>query len=193
MQTGVNIINNYVGMVLLSMSYCYVSAGWLALPVLILLTGFGCYTGALIVMSYTTIARQGETVPSYAKIGECAWGGFGKWLVLIASIVETYFAIVNMNVIIWKNAVLLLPNCSPNVVVIGCIALSLPTNWLRNFSLLSFLSMFGLLCVAFICVVVGYQLLSAEPAQVWGVEHTLSNVGGVPMAASIMLAGLTGD
>ena len=98
-------VQNYVGMVLLSMSFCFASAGWLALPLLILLTAFGCYTGALIVWSYATIAREGETVPSYAKIGERAWGRFGKWLVLGSSIVETFFAICNMNVIIWRNAV----------------------------------------------------------------------------------------
>ena len=75
--------------------------------------------------------------------------------------------------------------------VIGCVALSFPTNWLKNFSLLSFLSVFGLLCVFLICIVVGYQLFGADAAQVSD-DHTLGSVGGVPMAASIMLAGLTG-
>ncbi len=51
-----------------------------------------------------------------------------------------------MNVIIWRNAVLLLPQLQPLTVVIGCIVLSFPTNWLKNFSLLSFLSVFGLMC-----------------------------------------------
>ena len=90
-----------------------------------------------------------------------------------------------------RNAALLLPQLQPLTVVIGCVALSFPTNWLKNFSLLSFLSVFGLLCVFLICIVVGYQLFGADAAQISD-DHTLGSVGGVPMAASIMLAGLTG-
>jgi len=62
MQTIFNIVNNYVGMVLLSMSFCFAAAGWLALPLLFVLTLLGGYTGALIVLSYATIANEGETV-----------------------------------------------------------------------------------------------------------------------------------
>ena len=61
--TAFNIFSNYVGMVLLSQAYCFRLSGWLALPLLLALTAFGGYTGALIVESYRTIAARGETVP----------------------------------------------------------------------------------------------------------------------------------
>jgi len=190
MQTAFNIVNNYVGMVLLSMSYCFVTAGWLALPLLALLTAFGAYTGALIVASYEAVRDSGETIPSYANIGERACGAGAKWLVIISSVVENLFALVSMNVITWKNAALLLPMLPLRIVIALCVLLSFPTNYLRNFSVLSFLSAFGVLCVIFICVVIGYSLL--EDSAATGVDRKSYDVLGVPMSASIMLAGLTG-
>ena len=127
-----------------------------------------------------------------------------------------------MNIIFWKNAALLLPETIELKYVIGgCILLSLPTNWLKDFQAptqtrlnqlmeptqtrlnqlngshyltypqgLSFLSAFGFACVMFICAVVLYELI-ASPADS-SVTHETSNLGGYPIAASIMLAGLTG-
>ena len=188
LQTGFNLINNYVGMVLLSMSYCFACCGWAALPLLALLTAYGAYTGSLIVMSYTTIAHEGETVPSYAKIGERAMGKFGKWLVIVSSVIETIFAVVGMNVIVWQNAALLLPRLRLQTSAIACILISFPFNWLNNFSLLSFVSAFGFLCVLLICAVTTYEALGTTSVA----SHSPVRWGGVPMAASIMLAGLTG-
>ena len=49
-------------------------------------------------------------------------------------VIETIFAIVAMNIIFWKNAALLLPETIELKYVIGgCILLSLPTNWLKDF------------------------------------------------------------
>ena len=66
LQTGFNIVNNYVGIVLLSMSYCCSLAGWLNILMLFVLTTFGAYTGALIVRSYigctSAAARSGSPV-----------------------------------------------------------------------------------------------------------------------------------
>ena len=114
----------------------------------------------------------------------------------------------------------------------GCVLLSFPTNWLRNFSLLSFLSAFGLASVALISGI-GVQPLSFDsspnptphpkPQPIathhpnpffpdslphphllcsvsyqWYISDTDSTVtkltewDGVPLSASIMLAGLTG-
>ena len=48
--------------------------------------------------------------------------------------IETIFAIVAMNIIFWKNAALLLPETIEfRYVIGGCILLSLPTNWLKDF------------------------------------------------------------
>ena len=66
LSTAFNIVNNFVGMILLSMAYTFALAGWTALPLLALLTAFGGYTGELIVASYATIAARGEAVPPTA-------------------------------------------------------------------------------------------------------------------------------
>ena len=38
---------------------------------------------------YRTIVAEGATVPSYVEIGQRCLGSFGKWLVLVSSVVET--------------------------------------------------------------------------------------------------------
>jgi len=159
--TFFNLINNYVGMVLLSMHFCFARSGWLALPALALLTAFGAWTGDCLVESYKTI--EGERgnpsrAPSYADIGERCLGSFGKWLVVVSSIIENFFAILCMLLIIWANALLLAQTLVDDVdqgyVIALCIVLSFPTNWLRDFSLLAFLSAFGLGCILLIMTVV---------------------------------------
>eukprot|EP00967_Tisochrysis_lutea_P022465 scaffold25588_cov40-Tisochrysis_lutea.AAC.2 len=183
-------------MVLLSMSFCFAAAGWMALPLLLVLTLLGGYTGALIVLSYATIAEAGETVPSYAKIGEHSCGTFGKWLVVVSSVIETFFCIVSMNIITWKNIACLMPSLPLTWLILGSVMLSFPTNWLTDFNRLSFLSAFGLGCVIFICADIGYEaferLFVESPLRQAHEQHELLNFRGLPMAASIMFAGLTG-
>ena len=197
--TAFNIVNNFVGMILLSLAYCFARAGWAAAPLLAVLTALGGYTGYLIVASYITIAQRGETVPSYAKVGFNAAGPWGEWVVLVSSIVETFFAIINMNIVTWKNVELLLPSVEPSVIILGCVLLSAPTNLLKDFNRLSFLSAFGLACIIFICAVVAYQLLllwvvdsGIPPGDDKLPDRSMLVTEGLPMAASIMLAGLTG-
>ena len=189
--TAFNIINNYVGMVLLSLHFCFARSGWLALPLLALLTAFGAWTGELIIESYRSICAEGVQVPSYAQIGERCLGTFGKWLVIISSVIETYMCILCLLIIIWSNASLLLPGIELRWIILGACLLSFPTNWLRDFSLLSFLSAFGLACVLLIVAVVVYNVAALPP----GGSHAtqvLAQWDGVAMASSIMLAGLTG-
>ena len=84
MATFLNLINNYVGMVLLSMHYCFGRSGWLALPALVALTAFGAFTGECIILCCKTLqSRPGHDCPSYAEIGQACLGSFGKWLVFV--------------------------------------------------------------------------------------------------------------
>lgn len=194
--TAINMINNYVGMVLLSQAFCFRLCGWLALPLLAVLTSFGAFTGSLIIESYETLAsRNGsDLVPSYALIGQHCLGSFGKWLVIVSSIVETWMAIMCMDVIIWSNAALLFPDVPREYVIGVCIALAFPTNYLKDFSLLSFLSAFGLVCIGLIMLVVGYECwgLAASPAHT-AARRTLNEAAsGLADAAPEVVAGWAG-
>ena len=55
LSTFFNLINNYVGMVLLSMHFTFARSGWLALPVLFGLTAFGAFTGDCIILCCQTL------------------------------------------------------------------------------------------------------------------------------------------
>ena len=126
LMTAANLVNNYVGMVLLSMHYAFSQGGWISFATLAALTAFGAWTGDLIIESYKTIAKEGVSVPSYAQIGERCMGRFGKWLVIWSSVIETFFAILCMLIIIWSNAALLLPGVPLEYVIACCVLLSLP-------------------------------------------------------------------
>ena len=92
----------------------------------------------------------------------------------------------------WNNAILLLNELADSGwVIAGCIALSLPTNLLRDFSVLSFLSAFGLVCIVLIIAVVLFNVATIDPTRPVPL-HELADVSGLPMSGSIMLAGLTG-
>ena len=187
--TFFNLINNYVGMVLLSMHFCFARSGWAALPALAALTAFGAFTGDCLVESFKRIQTdRPERPPSYAEIGEHCLGSFGRWAVIISSIIENFFAILCMVVIIWANAELLVPGVPSGWVIGGCILLSLPTNLLRDFSLLAHLSAFSLFSIGLIVGVVFFDVATTpRPA-----DTQLADLSGLPMASSIMLAGLTG-
>jgi hypothetical protein len=188
-------LNNYCGNVLLSMPFCFVKSDWMAAGLLLLLTAFGAFTGSLIILSYRVIQAEGMNVPSYAQIGERCMGRFGKYLVLTSSIIETFVGVLCMGTIVWTNAALLLPNVAWHWVVSGCILLSFPTNFLRDFSRMAFLSNFGVSMICLIIVVVLYSVLVAAPPDSAATPATptaLARLDGLPMSASIMLAGLTG-
>ena len=186
-----NLLNNYVGMVLLSMHFAFARTGWMTLPLLAVLTALGAWTGELIIESYRTICAEGVSVPSYAQIGERCMGAFGKWLVVVSSVVETYTSCLCILIIIWANTALLLPNVELPWIIVGCSILSFPTNWLRDFTLLSFLSVVGTCCVLLIIVVVVYNVFSVPPSAPDATTE-LFDVDGIAMSSSIILAGLTG-
>lgn len=77
--TFFNLINNYVGMVLLSMHFCLAKSGWLGLMELALLTMFGAFTGDCLVQAYQLVERDNPSrSPSYAEIGDRCLGAFGR-------------------------------------------------------------------------------------------------------------------
>ena len=190
--TGINIINTYVGMVLLSQHFCFALSGWLNTVTLATLTAFGAFTGQLIILSYQKIQAEGTPVPSYSQIGERCLGRFGKVLVTISSIFEIFVAILCMNIIVWSNAKLLLPWVELHWIIAGCVALSMPTNLLKDFSMLAFLSSFGIGCILLIATVVMYDVLAIPAEGLVTPPTDGALLEGVPMSASIMLAGLTG-
>jgi amino acid permease len=132
-------------------------------------------------------------VPSYAQIGERCLGRFGKVLVTASSIFEIFVAILCMNIIVWTNAQMFLPWVQLQWIILGCVALSFPTNWLRDFEVLAFLSTFGLGCILLIAIVVVYNVLEIPAEGLPSPRTEAALPSGVPMSASIMLAGLTGS
>jgi len=193
LQTAFNIVNNYVGMTLLSFPFCSGQAGWAGSGMLLLLSAFCAYTGWLVVQAYAVLVAEGWPAPSYAQLGQRCLGPPGKWLVLFSSTLETFIAIPGMMIGIWKNAALLLHTIPQMWVIAGCIAVSLPANLLKDFTMLSSLSLFGIVSILLVAAAVAFDATSsASDPSAPPPPHEVLNVGGLPMAASITLAGLTG-
>ena len=154
-QTVFNLLNNYVGMILLTQPFCFALAGWSSAGLLALLSVFGCHCGILLVECTAKVAAvQGTNIlPSYAEVGEHLMGGSGKWCILIASWCEYFFAAVSMCIVGWKNAIVLLPNWDSNSLFFWCIALSSPSLVVKNFRMISYISYFGFACITFVCAI----------------------------------------
>jgi len=189
-QTALNIMNNYVGMTLLSFPFCAREAGWASAAILLVLSAFCAYTGWLVVQAYARIVADGHAAPSYAQLGQVCLGPAGKWLVLVSSTFETLVSIPGMFIGIWANAALLFPSITPSLVIAGCIAVSLPANGLSDFTMLSSLSLLGIISIGLVCLAVGYDVLASSDQL--APPRELVDLDGFPMASSITMAGLTG-
>ena len=192
-QTVFNLLNNYVGMILLTQPFCFALAGWSSAGLLALLSVFGCHCGILLVECTAKVAAvQGTNIlPSYAEVGEHRMGGSGKWCILIASWCEYFFAAVSMCIVGWKNAIVLLPNWDSNSLFFWCIALSSPSLVVKNFRMISYISYFGFACITFVCAIL-FQFAFSMDVSGSDSSRTLIRWEGLALASSQILAGITG-
>ncbi|KAH6774529.1 Transmembrane amino acid transporter family protein [Perilla frutescens var. hirtella] len=144
-KTCFNGLNALSGVGILSVPYAVCSGGWLSLMLLFLIAGCTFYTSLLIqrCMDLDTNIR------SYPDIGERAFGTKGRVVVSVAMNVELYLVATGFLILEGDNLHNLYPDIGGVVIggkqcfilIIGLIVL--PTVWLDNMSILSYISATG--------------------------------------------------
>lgn len=149
--TCFNGLNALSGVGILSVPYALASGGWLSLLLLLTIAISTFYTGLLIKRCMDT----DPTIKSYPDIGHRAFGKTGRIIVSITMNIELYLVATGFLILEGDNLSNLLPQIgfdfygihvggNKSFVVIVA-AIILPTIWLNNMSILSYISASGVL------------------------------------------------
>ncbi|XP_065851976.1 amino acid transporter AVT1D-like isoform X2 [Euphorbia lathyris] len=148
-QAVLNGINVLCGIGLLTTPYAIKEGGWLSLFILLLFGILSCYTGILL----QKCLESSDELRTYPDIGQAAFGTGGRLTISILLYLELYAACVEYIIMMSDNLTSLFPNTfmslgginldAHQIFAIMVTTIVLPTVWLRDLSLLSYLSVGG--------------------------------------------------
>ncbi|GAV62530.1 Aa_trans domain-containing protein [Cephalotus follicularis] len=157
-QAVLNGINVLCGVGILSTSYATKEGGWVGLSILLIFAVLSFYTGML--LGYCLDSAPG--LETYPDIGQAAFGTSGRIAISIILYVELYACCVEYIILESDNLSLLFPNAhlsfggfelnSHHLFALMATLAVLPTVWLRDLRVLSYISAGGV--VASVLVVI---------------------------------------
>ncbi|KAL2633117.1 hypothetical protein R1flu_004596 [Riccia fluitans] len=189
LQACLNGTNVLAGVGILSTPYALSQGGWLSLGFLLLFAVICLYTGILLRKCLDTH----PSVVTYPDIGQAAFGRKGRLLVSVMLYFELYCVTVEFLIMEGDNLANIFPFADFTVggfvvtahqfyVVLSALCF-MPTVWLRDLSLLSYISAGGVIACWAIVSVIGYVGVFEGV----GFSHTgtLINFSGLPVAVGI--------
>ncbi|KAL6586423.1 Amino acid transporter avt1c [Orobanche minor] len=150
-QAVINGMNVICGVGLLSTPYAMREGGWFGLCILMIFALLSYYTGIL--LRYCLDSQPG--LETYPDIGQAAFGTTGRIFISIILYVELYACCVEYIILESDNLSSLFPNAhlnfglfdlnSPHIFALVTTVAVLPTVWLRDMSILSYISVGGVI------------------------------------------------
>ncbi|KAH7845402.1 hypothetical protein Vadar_001587 [Vaccinium darrowii] len=188
-KTCFNGLNALSGVGILSVPYALASGGWLSLLLLLVIAAVTFYTGLLIKRCMDVDPH----IRSYPDIGELAFGNKGKMVVSIFMNMELYLVATGFLILEGDNLQNLWPDVGLEIAgvplggkqmfVMIVALIILPTVWLNNMNILSYISASGVLA----SVIILGSIVWAGMHDGIGFEQkgTLLNWKGIPTAVSL--------
>ncbi|XP_065856595.1 amino acid transporter AVT1I-like [Euphorbia lathyris] len=184
-KTIVNGLNALSGVGILSTPYALASGGWLSLILLFIIASAAFYSGLLI----KRCMEADSHITTYPDIGQKAFGNKGRILISVFMCTELYLVAVGFLILEGDN----LHNLFPNVDIVNIggkksfiliVALViLPTVWLDNLIILSYVSASGVLASAIIIASIFWA--GAVDGVGFKQKGKLINWNGIPNAVSL--------
>ncbi|XP_027365704.1 amino acid transporter AVT1C-like [Abrus precatorius] len=165
-QAVLNGINALCGVGILSTPYALKEGGWAGLSILLVYAVFAFYTGLLL----RYCLDSGSDLETYPDIGQAAFGTTGRVIISIILYMELYACCIEYIIVESDNLSSLFPNLHLSLggiefnshilfALLTTVAL-LPTVWLRDLRILSYISACGViatilvvLCLFWVCLV----------------------------------------
>ncbi|CAN4114982.1 unnamed protein product [Withania somnifera] len=188
-QGVLNGINVLCGVGILSTPYAVKEGGWAGLPILFIFSVLSYYTGIL--LRYCLDSQPG--LQTYPDIGQAAFGTVGRIIISIILYVELYSCCVEYIILEGDNLSALFPNAHLNLcgfqldarhlfALITTLAV-LPTVWLRDLTILSYLSAGGV--IASVMVVICLYWIGLVDHVGTQSTETVVNLSSLPVAIGL--------
>ncbi|KAB8082110.1 hypothetical protein EE612_003876 [Oryza sativa] len=184
-----NLSNVISGIGMLSVPYALSQGGWLSLALFAMVGAICFYTGKLI---YRCM-RADRCVRSYPDIGYLAFGRYGRTAIGLIMYVELYLVAISFLILEGDNLDKLLPGTVVKILgyqlhgkqlfMLVAAAVILPTTWLKNLSMLAYVSAVGL--VSSVALTVSLVWAGAADKGFHIAGSSILNLSGLPTALSL--------
>ncbi|XP_047955021.1 amino acid transporter AVT1C [Salvia hispanica] len=188
-QAVLNGMNVLCGVGILSTPYAVREGGWLGLSILLIFAVLSYYTGILLRLCLDSTPG----LETYPDIGQAAFGTIGRVAISIVLYVELYACCVEYIILESDNLSSLFPNAhlnlgiiqldSPHLFAVAATLAVLPTVWLRDMSILSYISAGGV--IASILVVACLFWVGLVDEVGFQTKGTVLNLSSLPVAIGL--------
>ncbi|KAK7268972.1 hypothetical protein RIF29_21684 [Crotalaria pallida] len=194
--TCLNGLNALSGVGILSIPYALATGGWLSLILLFVISMVAFYSGLLI----KRCMDKDCNIKTYPDIGDLAFGKIGRLLVQTFMCNDLYLSATGYLILEGDNLDNLFPNTEIEiaglaiggkqlfVILIGIVIM--PTVWLDDLSLLSYVSAGGVLATAIVICSV-FSTATFDGSVGFHAKGNLLNWNGIPTAVLIVCFGLS--